>query len=87
MKKYFKIMEESKMTFDKVKEILIEELGLEDEINLTDNLKDDLDADSLDLAEVVINLEEVFGIEIPEEDYPKFKTVKDIVDFIDSKLK
>ncbi|HBH13240.1 MAG: Acyl carrier protein [Clostridiales bacterium 38_11] len=75
------------MTFDKVKEILIEELGLEDEINLTDNLKDDLDADSLDLAEVVINLEEVFGIEIPEEDYPKFKTVKDIVDFIDSKLK
>jgi acyl carrier protein len=80
-------MEEKKMTFDKVKEILIEELGLEDEINLTDNLKDDLDADSLDLAEVVINLEEAFGIEIPEEDYPKFKTVKDIVDFIDSKLK
>ncbi|MBN2285182.1 MAG: acyl carrier protein [Tissierellales bacterium] len=74
------------MTFEKVKAILAEELGLEDEIKLTDNLKDDLDADSLDLAEVVINLEEVFEIEIPEEDYPKFKTVKDIVDFIDAKI-
>lgn len=72
------------MTFEKVKEILVEELGLEEEVNLTDNLKDDLDADSLDLAEVVINLEEAFGIEIPEEDYPKFVTVKDIVDFIDN---
>lgn len=72
------------MTFEKVKEILIEELGLENEVNLTDNLKDDLDADSLDLAEVVINLEEAFGIEIPEDDYPKFVTVKDIVDFIDN---
>ncbi len=75
------------MTFEKVKEILMEELGLEDTIKLSDNLKDDLDADSLDLAEVVINLEDVFEIEIPEEDYPKFKTVKDIVDFIDSKIK
>ncbi|SHJ56227.1 acyl carrier protein [Dethiosulfatibacter aminovorans DSM 17477] len=73
------------MTFEKVKEILVEELGLDDEVNLTDNLKDDLDADSLDLAEVVINLEEAFDIEIPEEDYPKFVTVKDIVDFIDAK--
>lgn len=54
-------------------------------MKLTDNLKDDLDADSLDLAEVVINLEEAFDIEIPEEDYPKFVTVKDIVAFIDSK--
>jgi acyl carrier protein len=75
------------MTFEKVKEILMEELGLEDTIKLSNNLKDDLDADSLDLAEVVINLEDVFEIEIPEEDYPKFKTVKDIVDFIDSKIK
>lgn len=73
------------MTFEKVKEILVEELGLDEEVNLTDNLKDDLDADSLDLAEVVINLEEAFDIEIPEEDYPKFVTVKDIVDFIDAK--
>ena len=73
------------MTFEKVKEILVEELGLDEEVNLTDNLKDDLDADSLDLAEVVINLEEAFDIEIPEEDYPKFVTVKDIVEFIDAK--
>lgn len=73
------------MTFEKVKEILAEELGLDEEVNLTDNLKDDLDADSLDLAEVVINLEEAFDIEIPEEDYPKFVTVKDIVEFIDAK--
>ncbi len=74
------------MTFEKVKAILIEELGLDEEVKLTDNLKDDLDADSLDLAEVVINLEEAFDIEIPEEDYPKFVTVKDIVAFIDTKI-
>jgi acyl carrier protein len=74
------------MTFEKVKAILVEELGLDEEVKLTDNLKDDLDADSLDLAEVVINLEEAFDIEIPEEDYPKFVTVKDIVAFIDTKI-
>ncbi len=79
-------MEEQKMTFEKVKAILVEELGLDEEVKLTDNLKDDLDADSLDLAEVVINLEEAFDIEIPEEDYPKFVTVKDIVAFIDTKI-
>jgi acyl carrier protein len=79
-------MEEYKMTFEKVKAILVEELGLDEEVKLTDNLKDDLDADSLDLAEVVINLEEAFDIEIPEEDYPKFVTVKDIVAFIDTKI-
>jgi acyl carrier protein len=79
-------MEEQKMTYEKVKAILVEELGLDEEVKLTDNLKDDLDADSLDLAEVVINLEEAFDIEIPEEDYPKFVTVKDIVAFIDAKL-
>jgi len=74
------------MTFEKVKNILVEELGLEeDEVKLESNLKDDLEADSLDLAEVVINLEEEFDIEIPEEDYPKFVTVKDIVEFLENK--
>jgi len=72
------------MTFEKVKNILVEELGLdEDEVKLESNLKEDLEADSLDLAEVVINLEEEFDIEIPEEYYPKFVTVKDIVEFLE----
>lgn len=74
------------MTLEKVTEIIEEELGVEaDEITLESNLKDDLDADSLDLVELVMQLEEAFGIKIQEDDYSKLATVKDIVDFIELK--
>lgn len=74
------------MTLDKVISILEEELGVEaDEITPESNLKEDLDADSLDLVELVMQLEEEFGIKIQEEDYPKLATVKNIVDFIELK--
>jgi acyl carrier protein len=73
------------MTFEKVKDLIVDTLSCEaDEVTLESNLFDDLGADSLDAVELNISLEEVFGVSIPDDDLPDIKTVKDIVDFIDS---
>ncbi|MDD8049518.1 MAG: acyl carrier protein [Thomasclavelia sp.] len=73
------------MTFDKVKEIIIDSLDVdEDKVTLNASLKEDLDADSLDAVEIIMAIEEEFGIEIPDEKVTAVKTVKDIVDYIDA---
>lgn len=73
------------MTFDKVKEIIVDTLGCdEDAVVLTASLKDDLGADSLDAVELNMALEEEFGLSIPDEALVKFVTVKDIVEYIDA---
>ena len=51
------------------------------------NLKEELGVDSVDLMEFIINLEEAFDIEIPDEDMDNFKTISDVVDYIHEKLK
>jgi acyl carrier protein len=67
----------------KVKDILVIELGVDaDQVKLTADLFEDLGADSLDAAETTMALEEDFDIEIPDEDMMKWKTVGDIVDYI-----
>lgn len=72
------------MTLEQVKEIVVDQLGVEeDEVTLEANFKEDLDADSLDLFEIVTALEEEFDIEIPTEDLQKILTVKDAVDYIE----
>ena len=69
--------------FDSVKGILVEQLGAEgDTISIESSLIDDLNADSLDLVELVMALEQEFGISIPDEDAERIKTVGDAVDFI-----
>lgn len=74
------------MTFDKVKEIIVDTINCdEDAVTLEASLKEDLDADSLDAVELNMALEEAFDITISDEDLLKFVTVKDIVDYIDSK--
>ncbi len=74
------------MTFDKVKEIIVDTINCdEDAVTLEASLKEDLDADSLDAVELNMALEEAFDITISDEELLKFVTVKDIVDFIDSK--
>lgn len=74
------------MILEKVKEILVDELDLEEgEIKLESNLQDDLGADSLDVVELVMALEEEFDMEIPDEETANIKTVQDIVNFIESK--
>jgi|TARA_B110000914_G_C15456740_1_gene443765 acyl carrier protein len=72
-------------TFDKVKEVVIDKLGVEeDKIISSASFVDDLGADSLDTVELIMQLEEEFGIEIPDEDAEKITTVQAAVDYIDS---
>ncbi|NBG89105.1 acyl carrier protein [Isachenkonia alkalipeptolytica] len=73
------------MTFEKVKGIIVEQLGLEEsqEIKKDTSLINDLEADSLDAVEIVMAIEDEFGIEIPDEDAEGFKNIGDIVDFVE----
>ena len=71
-------------TFDKVKEVIIDKLGIEDsKIESVSSFVDDLGADSLDTVELIMQLEEEFGIEIPDEDAEKITTVQAAVDYIE----
>ena len=71
------------MVFEKVKEIIVEQLGVEeDDVTLESSFIDDLGADSLDIVELVMALEEEFDIEIPDSDAEKVVTVGDVVDYI-----
>jgi acyl carrier protein len=75
-------------TFERVKKVLIEQLDIsEDEVTPTASIQDDLGADSLDVVEIVMGLEEEFDIEIPDEDAEKLPTVQQITDYIDQKTK
>ena len=72
-------------TLDKVKEVIIDKLGVEeDKIVPEASFVDDLGADSLDTVELIMQLEEEFGIEIPDEDAEKMTTVKSAVDYIEA---
>jgi acyl carrier protein len=69
---------------DKVKAIIKEQLGVGDsEIRLEASFVEDLGADSLDLVELVMAMEEEFGIEIPDEDAEKIRTVADAVAYVE----
>lgn len=68
---------------DKVKEVIVEQLGANaDEVVPTASFVDDLGADSLDTVELVMALEEEFGVEIPDEDAENIKTVQDAIAYI-----
>ena len=68
---------------EKMKEMIADQLSVaEDKITLESNFKDDLDADSLDLFELVMALEEEYGIEIPSEELESLTTVGAIIDYL-----
>lgn len=72
-------------TFEKVKELLVEKLGLDaDKVTPASEIIKDLGADSLDLVEMLFALEEEFGVTVPEDKTESIVTVQDIVDIIDS---
>ena len=72
-------------TFDKVKAIVVEQLGVDEaEVTIDSTFIDDLGADSLDIVELIMAFEEEFNVEIPEDVAEKIKTVKDTVEYIDS---
>ncbi|NLV88671.1 MAG: acyl carrier protein [Tissierellia bacterium] len=76
------------MTFEKVKNIIADQLGIDDvdSITMETSLMKDLEADSLDAVEIMMALEDEFGITIPDEDAEKFTNIGDIVKFIEESL-
>lgn len=75
------------MTFDTVRTIVVEQLGIDaDMVQLDTNLMRDLEADSLDAVEIILGVEESFGIDIPDEEAEKLETVRDLVDYIDTHI-
>lgn len=71
---------------EKLKGIIAEQLSVGvEEITAESNFKEDLGADSLDLFELVMSLEEEFGVEIPSEDLEKIATVNDVLEYLKSK--
>ena len=70
---------------EKVKSIIVDQLGVnETEVTGSASFVDDLGADSLDIIELVMAFEEAFGIEIPDEDAEKIKTVQDAIQYVES---
>lgn len=73
------------MNFDKLKEIIVDDLGVEEsEVTMEASFSDDLGADSLDLFELVLSIEETFDVKIPNEELANIKTVKDALDYVEA---
>ena len=72
--------------FEKVRKVVCEELGVqESEVTMEASFVDDLGADSLDVVELVMALEDAFGIDIPDDDVAGLKTVGNVVTYVESK--
>ncbi|MEP7081538.1 MAG: acyl carrier protein [Chloroflexota bacterium] len=71
-------------TFERLKKIIVEQLGVdEEEVTTTASFVEDLNADSLDLVELIMSLEEEFGMEISDEDAERIQKVSDAVEYIE----
>lgn len=71
----------------KLIEIICEQLGLDaDEVSLDANIRDDFDADSLDMVDIVMSCEDEFSVEFPEDSMDSLILVKDVVDFIEKNM-
>lgn len=71
-------------TYERVTKVIVEQLGVdESEVVPEASLVDDLDADSLDLVELVMSLEEEFGIEVSDERAEEIRSVQDAVDYVE----
>ena len=72
------------MIFDRIKDIIIEQLQVEEsDVNMDTNLMKDLSADSLDAVEIIMAIEDEYGIEIPDEEAEKMQTVGDLVRYVE----
>lgn len=75
------------MVFDKIKDIIVEQLDVEeDAVTMETSIAEDLGADSLDVVDLVMSIEESFDVEIPDEEVENIKTVGDIVKYIENKV-
>lgn len=76
------------MVFEKMKKLIVDQLDVEeDEITMEASFQNDLDADSLDVVELIMAIEDEFDIEIPDEDAEKISTVRDAVEYIQKHVK
>jgi len=74
------------MVFDKIKSIIVEQLGVEEsQVALDTHLMKDLEADSLDAVEIIMAIEDEFDLEVPDEAAEKFQSVGDIVKYVEEK--
>lgn len=75
------------MVFDKIKDIIVEQLDVEeDAVTMEASITEDLGADSLDVVDLVMSIEESFDVELPDEEVENIKTVGDIVKYIENKV-
>ena len=75
------------MIFEEIKDILAEQLDLDPEtIELSSSLSNDLGADSIDAIDIVMSLEDQYGIEVPDSVIENMKTVEDIVNFVEANI-
>ena len=75
------------MVLEKLSKIIADQLGMEQsKIAQDTSLKEDLQADSLDIVEIIMSIEEEFGIQVDDDDALAFKTVGDVVSYIESNM-
>ncbi len=75
------------MTFETIRDLIVDQLGIDpDMVEMDTNLMKDLEADSLDAVEIILGIEESFGIEIPDEEAERFETVRDLVNYVDEQV-
>ncbi|ABR47431.1 acyl carrier protein [Alkaliphilus metalliredigens QYMF] len=74
------------MLFEKIRDLVAEQLGVDDAsiITLSTSLLNDLDADSLDAVEIIMAIEDEFGLEIPDEEAEGFKNIGNIVEYVEA---
>ena len=72
------------MVFDRIKEILVDQLDLEeDKVTMEADIVEDLEADSLDVVDLVMSIEDEYGLEVPDDQIENFRTVGDVVRYIE----
>ena len=75
------------MVFEKIRDMIVEQLGVnQDDITMETSLTKDLEADSLDAVEIIMAIEDEFGIEIPEDEADKFQVVGNLVKFVEDNI-
>ncbi len=73
------------MIFEKIRQILCDQLDIEEsEVTMESNIAEDLGADSLDVVDLIMSIEDEFEIEVPDDNVENIKTVGDVVNFIES---
>ena len=77
--------ERSEMVFERIRQILCDQLDLEeDRVTMESDIVDDLEADSLDVVDLIMTIEDEFSLEVPDDQIENFRTVGDIVKYIEA---